>query len=180
MHVQPPISDMVADDSWISRIADALAAARGASIPVIHVHIGFREGYPEMARTDARRQQLEGANLFLRELTNASHPKAAPLSGEPVVITSRVGAFTGTDLEQLLSARGISHLVLTGVSTGGVVLGTLIAALERDLNVTVLADACADANPNTHRVLLAHFAEGAPWSATVITSSAWINQLNAT
>ena len=107
------------------------------------------------------------------------HPKVAPRAGDIVVNTVRVSAFTGTDLDQILSSQRIDDLVLTGISTGGVVLGTLIGALERDFRVTVLSDACIDANPDTHRALLEHFAAGAPWSASVMTAQSWIQQLVA-
>lgn len=47
----------------------------------------------------------------------AAHPAMAPQPGEPVVVKRRVGAFSTTDLGAVLRARGVTHLVLLGVST---------------------------------------------------------------
>ena len=58
MHVQPPLTDMVDDDSWIDQIADAITAARAANVPLIFVNVGFRAGYPEIPPNDVRLQQL--------------------------------------------------------------------------------------------------------------------------
>ncbi|WP_202948029.1 cysteine hydrolase family protein [Chryseobacterium populi] len=41
----------------------------------------------------------------------------------------------------------IEHLVLSGVSTSGVVLSTLREAADKDFKLTVLADCCADRDP---------------------------------
>ncbi|MFC9835544.1 cysteine hydrolase family protein [Rhodococcus sp. NPDC127530] len=177
MHVQPPLTDMVEDDSWIERIADAIGAARAADVLVIYVVVGYRAGYPEFPANDVRLQQLEPGQLFIRGSSDAVHEKVATRVGDIVVTTVRVSAFSGTDLEHILKSQNIDELVLTGISTGGVVLGTLVGALDRDFRVTVLSDACADANPSTHQALLDHFAAGAPWSASVIPTQSWIQQL---
>jgi nicotinamidase-related amidase len=50
-------------------------------------------------------------------------------------------------------SSAIQHLVLTGLSTGGVVLSTLREAVDKDYRLTVLADCCADADEEVHRVL---------------------------
>ncbi|MEU7787399.1 cysteine hydrolase [Amycolatopsis sp. NPDC049159] len=55
----------------------------------------------------------------------------------------RVGAFTTTGLEARLRARGITTLVLAGISTSGVVLSTVREAMDRDFRTVVLRDACA-------------------------------------
>jgi len=40
----------------------------------------------------------------------------------------------------------VTRLVLTGIATSGVVLSTLREAADRDYELTVLADGCADAD----------------------------------
>ena len=44
----------------------------------------------------------------------------------------RVSAFTGSDLQVVLSALEARHLVLTGLSTSGVVLSTTREASDKD------------------------------------------------
>ena len=81
------------------------------------------------------------------------HPALAPADEEVVVVKRRVSAFTGSDLEVILRAYGIQHLVLAGLSTSGVVLSTLREAADKDYRVTVLSDCCADRDEEVHRVL---------------------------
>ncbi len=47
----------------------------------------------------------------------------------------------------------VTHLVLIGAATSGVVLSTLREAADRDYRLTVLADGCLDADEEVHRVL---------------------------
>ena len=49
--------------------------------------------------------------------------------------------------------RGITTLILAGVSTSGVVLSTVREAADRDYRIYVLADASADRDPHVHAVL---------------------------
>lgn len=77
----------------------------------------------------------------------------APQEGDVTVTKRRVSAFTGSDLEVVLRAKGIQHLVLTGIATSGVVLSTLREASDKDYQLTVIEDCCADADEEVHRVL---------------------------
>jgi nicotinamidase-related amidase len=93
-----------------------------------------------------------------------------------VVTKRRVSAFSGSDLEVVLRSQNISHLVLSGIATSGVVLSTLREAADRDYQLTVLADCCLDADEEVHRVLLTKVF---PRQADVIQSQAWIAQLES-
>jgi len=81
-----------------------------------------------------------------------------------------VSAFAGSDLDVVLRARGIEWLVLTGISTSGVVLSTLRAAADLDFAITVLRDGCADADPEVDRVL---HEKVFPRQAEVTTVAKW-------
>jgi nicotinamidase-related amidase len=48
----------------------------------------------------------------------------------------------------------VDTLVLAGISTSGVVLSTTRDAADRDFRLLVLADCCADPDPDVHRVLI--------------------------
>jgi nicotinamidase-related amidase len=56
-------------------------------------------------------------------------------------------------METVLKAKGVTHLVLMGIATSGVVLSTVRWAADADYEITVLADCCADADDEVHRVL---------------------------
>ena len=78
----------------------------------------------------------------------------APAAGDVVVRKTRVGAFSTTDLHDQLQDLGVDTLVLAGISTSGVVLSTVIEAHDLDYRVFVLADGCADTDPEVHAFLL--------------------------
>lgn len=93
------------------------------------------------------------ASLAEEDEATRIHPTLDPKPDDPVVVKKRVSAFAGSDLELLLRSLRTEHLVLTGIATSGVVLSTLREAADRDYELTVLHDACADVDDEVHRVL---------------------------
>jgi nicotinamidase-related amidase len=81
------------------------------------------------------------------------HSRLAPQAGDVLVAKGRVGAFSTTDLETILRAKGITTLVLMGIATSGVVLSTVRWAADADYELVVVEDCCADADEEVHRVL---------------------------
>ena len=176
MHVQHPTTEIV-EASVVDRIARAVAGARNACVPIIYAYTGYRVGYPELSHDAPYRSMIVDNGLFIASEAKAIHPAVAPEEGDPMIRTPRVGAFTGTDLDLMLRAKRVKHLILTGISTGGVVLSTVINALERDYQVTVLSDGCADPDEEKHHVLIKSFAAGAPWFAKTMTIDEWLDSL---
>jgi nicotinamidase-related amidase len=162
-------------DGHLARLAPAIAAARSAGVMVGYVTIAFRPGYPEVSDRNKTFAAIAGTGRFADGDPGARIPAAvAPAPGEAVVTKRRVSAFTGSDLDVLLRARGIDHLVLAGIATSGVVLSTLRQAADLDYRLTVLADGCLDADPEVHQVLLgkvfprqAEVASVAEWAASL-------------
>jgi nicotinamidase-related amidase len=91
--------------------------------------------------------------LLIMDYQNSDHPDG-PEDGDIVVRKIRVGPFGSTDLHEQLQARGIDTLVLAGISTSGVVLSTVRDAHDRDYRLIVVADLCADRDPEVHEVLI--------------------------
>jgi nicotinamidase-related amidase len=176
MDVQQGIVDRFAnDESYLPRLATAVALARGAGIPVIYVIVGFRDGYPEVSERNKSFAAISGTGRFADgDPGSAIHPAVAPASGDLIVTKRRVSAFAGSDLELVLRAGGIESLVLAGIATSGVVLSTLRQAADLDYRLTVLADGCLDADAEVHRVLLekvfprqAEVVDIADWTASL-------------
>ena len=92
-------------------------------------------------------------------------------------LAAAVEAARGSDLEVVLRAGGIDHLVLAGIATSGVVLSTLRQAADLDYRLTVLADGCLDADPEVHRVLTGKVF---PRQADVVSIADWTANLPRT
>ncbi|HVS98047.1 MAG TPA: cysteine hydrolase [Puia sp.] len=173
MDIQPATLRRLGDGSAapIGAINKAIASARAASIPVIYVVVGFRRGFPEIGPANkaffALRQS--GSMPDLEEPLKVD-PAVKPQPADIVVTKRRVSAFAGSDLEVILRAHRIEHLVLTGFATSGVVLSTLREAADKDYRLSVLSDGCADMDEEVHRVLLTKVF---PRQAEVMTAAQW-------
>ncbi len=77
-----------------------------------------------------------------------------PNDGEPVVDKPGYSAFHGTDLAQILSVRGITHLIFTGVTTDVCVHSTLREAVDRGYECLTLSDCCAATDAANHEAAL--------------------------
>ncbi|MBB4751928.1 cysteine hydrolase family protein [Actinoplanes lobatus] len=168
MDVQEAVVARYPDPGYLPRLAGAIKKARTAGIPVIHIAVGFRPGGPEISTRNRMFGRLAGSPHAGGP--NPIHPEIAPADGDVIVTKRRVSAFTGSDLDLVLRAQNIDHLVLTGIATSGVVLSTLREAADRDFELTVLADACLDNDPEVHRVLVEKVF---PMQAAVTTVSEW-------
>lgn len=63
-----------------------------------------------------------------------------PADGEPVVQKRYGDAFADTELAELLSDRGVGHLVIAGAQTDACIRSTLHGAVVRGYDVTLVAD----------------------------------------
>jgi nicotinamidase-related amidase len=177
MDVQQAIVERFAGsgDGLLDRLATAVAAARAAGIPVLYVRVAFRPGYPEVsARNRSFAALSENPGFGLDDPGTQIHPAVAPEPGDVVLVKKRVSAFSGTDLDVVLRAQQITTLVLTGIATSGVVLSTVREAADRDYALVVLADGCADGDPEVHRVLTEKVF---PRQAEVLTVADWAARL---
>jgi nicotinamidase-related amidase len=172
MDVQRAIVDRYPDPAYLPRLREATAAARGGGIAVIYVVVGFRPGYPEInPRNKAFGAVASRGGMTDSDQATQVHPDMAPEPGDIIVTKKRVSAFAGSDLDIVLRARDIDHLVLTGIATSGVVLSTLRQAADLDFALTVLADGCLDPDPEVHRVLTEKVF---PRQADVTTVADWV------
>jgi nicotinamidase-related amidase len=154
MDLQSEIVAQFPDGTVLERAATVIAAARDANVPVIHVVVGFRPGYPEVSPRNMGFSAVAGTGRFVTSSPGADIAPAIGARPEDVVVVKhRVGAFAGTDLEMILRAKNIDTLVLFGLATSGVVLSTLRHAADADYRIIVVADCCGDRDAEVHRVL---------------------------
>jgi nicotinamidase-related amidase len=172
MDMQSTILSRISDSTaLLSAVKKAITKARESKIPVIYVVVGFRQGAPEISTKNkgftAYKNTMVSANM---EDMMKIHPDLLPLADEITVVKRRISAFTGSDLEVVLRAWSIQHLILTGIATSGVVLSTLREAADKDYTLTVLNNCCADNDEEIHRVLMTKVF---PRQSDVITVEEW-------
>ncbi|MFD3445735.1 isochorismatase family cysteine hydrolase [Microbacteriaceae bacterium 4G12] len=157
-------------------IQKAVASAREHNIPVIFVRVGFSEGYPEInPRNKVFASIANYGGMTTSDEATQIHESVKPEGDEPIVTKYRVSAFAGSTLEVILRSRQINTLILSGIATSGVVLSTLREAADKDYSLTVLSDACLDADPEVHRVLTEKVF---PRQADVLIVDSWIDTLS--
>lgn len=156
MDYQLSVVQMVEDaDALLARAASAIAAAREAGIVVGYVRVAFDDqDYAAISGTNKTFSALAASRrLHDTDPATAIDSRVAPAPGDIIVRKVRVGAFSTTDLDDQLRARGITTLILAGISTSGVVLSTARAAADMDYRLYVLEDACADTDAVVHQTL---------------------------
>jgi len=137
--------------------------ARGRRIAVLHTREGHRpdladcppaklnRGEPSMrigAKGPMGRVLVDGepGNDIVAELT--------PLAGESVIVKPGKGAFWATPLDDMLRWRGITHLILAGVTTEVCVQTTMREANDRGYECLLIEDATESYFPEFKRVTL--------------------------
>ncbi|HKI47433.1 MAG TPA: isochorismatase family cysteine hydrolase [Balneolales bacterium] len=179
MDYQNEIMNMLPEShrqSLLEHAEAVLSQARENGLPVIYIAVRFRKGYPEVSPKNKSFSSLKEANRLIEGTAGAEiHSQVAPQDGDVVVTKRRVGAFSTTDLDVVLRSQGISHLVLFGIATSGVVLSTVRWAADMDYKLTVIADACADHDEEVHHVLTEKVF---PRQADVIRTADFLKALN--
>jgi nicotinamidase-related amidase len=156
MDYQPAVLGSLDDhDQLLTLASGAVDLARQTGITVAYVRVAFAdEDYEQVPEANKMFARLARSRALHDEAPETQiHGRLEPQPGDIVVRKTRVGAFSTTDLEQQLKDRGITTLIVAGVSTSGVVLSTVREAADRDYHIYVLADASADRDPHVHAVL---------------------------
>ncbi|PBC52089.1 isochorismatase [Rhodococcus sp. ACS1] len=134
----------------------AITCARSAGATVGYVRVALTErDRTAVPPTNITFTAIAGTKLLVEgDPSTGIHSRVTPAPGDLVVRKTRIGALSTTDLDDQLTRRGITTVVLAGISTGGVVLSTVADMADRDYGVYVLSDAVADMDPEVHRVLV--------------------------
>jgi len=166
-----------------------LAAFRDRGWTVIHTREGHRPDLTDLfpAKRDRGNPSLrigeEGPMGRLLVRGSAGHdivPELAPRPGEVVLDKPGKGSFYATDLETILRARGITHLVVTGVTTEVCVQSTVREANDRGFESLILSDCTGSYFPEFHESALAMFAAQGAIVGWVSTSADLLAALDRT
>jgi nicotinamidase-related amidase len=150
------MAKLIKQHNVLGTIARLATAGRGAKIPIIHVRHAYRPDYLDAPQNTPILASMK-TNEILKDGTWGAeiHQELAPHPSDVVITKTRVSAFFASPLEAILSAQGITHLVLTGIATDGVVEGTARDAVDRGYCVLIPDDCCATFSDEGHRAALA-------------------------
>jgi nicotinamidase-related amidase len=169
------VSIYAKDPDLLTRAAGVLKHARHSRMRVIHVRVGFRPNLPEISARNALFSAVKNSEKHRQIFEGPEgeiHPAVAPEGDDIVVVKHRVSAFTGTDLDMILRANDIDTLIVYGIATSGVVLATLLEAVDADYRSFVIGDCCADRDPEVHACLVEKVF---PRYSTVISASEFLD-----
>ncbi len=126
-----------------------LSAWRVAGLPVLHTREGHRADLADLppakkirgkSKTTIGDKGPMGRILVRGEAGHDIIPELYPRAGEPVIDKPGKGAFWATDLHAILQHRGITQLVVTGVTTEVCVNTTVREANDRGYDCLVPSD----------------------------------------
>lgn len=109
-------------DAVVANIATLVDRAREQDVPVVWVQ-----------HSDEDLPQGSAAWQYVPELVRQA--------AEPLVHKSYGDSFENTDLEQVLAAAGVGHLVVAGAQTDACIRSTIHGAFTRGYDVTLVGDA---------------------------------------
>jgi nicotinamidase-related amidase len=153
-------------EDLLTRAASVIKGARECGVRVIHIQIGFRPGVPEINPNNPLFRVVKD---FVERYQLVIDPAVEPRAGEVVITKHRTSAFTGTALDMILRAQGITTLILLGIATSGVVLSTLLQASDADYRTIVIKDCCTDLDQEVHKNLVEKIFPQVPQTSVLST-----------
>jgi nicotinamidase-related amidase len=145
----------------VAPLADLIAAARTAGVPVIHTREGHRPDLSDCPPAKLQRgnpsQRIGDPGRFGRILIQGEYghdivDELAPNPGEVVIDKPGKGAFYATELQSVLADAGITQLLVTGVTTEVCVHTTVREANDRGYECLVVSDCVGSYFPEFQRV----------------------------
>ena len=145
----------------IAPTAQMIAKSREAGLLVAHTREGHRPDLADLPAAKRERGKLTtrigdhgpmGRILVRGEPGHDIIPELAPIPGEPVIDKPGKGAFYATDLDPVLRHRGITQLIVCGVTTEVCVHTTVREANDRGFDCLVLSDCVGSYFPEFHEM----------------------------
>jgi nicotinamidase-related amidase len=150
--------DTSAVQAILPTVNAVLAAARDAGCLVVHTRQGYRADLADMTPHEhwrRKRAGLEGTTLLLRNSPGYAIVPEITVAADDIIIDKTTnGAFTHTDLEHVLRAKDITHLIVMGCTTDVCVHSTLREAVDRNFQCLLVEDGCASGDRYAHQAAI--------------------------
>lgn len=131
-----------------------IGAARAAGCTIIHTRQGYRADGGDLTPYEhwrRRRAGMDGTRALMRGQPGFEIvPEVDVGPGDLIIDKTANGAFSHTDLDHVLRARGITHLMFTGCTTDVCVHTTQREACDRNYQCLLIEDACASGDQYAH------------------------------
>ncbi|WP_316824215.1 isochorismatase family protein [Pedobacter miscanthi] len=141
--MQFPIAKPV--NEILEKAAALVSAFHKANLPVVVVNVDPTKSLLNTLRTDANAKFTSFPDEWF-EIA----PEIKTIESDIFITKHTWNAFTNPNLDIELKKRGITGIVLAGISTSVGVEGTARAASEYGYNITFAEDAIADTNADAH------------------------------
>ncbi|RVU39650.1 cysteine hydrolase [Hwanghaeella grinnelliae] len=149
----------------VPALRDLLQASRSAGLSIAHTREGHVPDLSDLNAVKRERSREAGAEigaqgalgryLIRGEYGHDFIDDLRPEKGEWIIDKPGFGAFYATDLDLRLRAKGITHLIIGGVTTQCCVQSTLREAVDRGYRCLTLADGCATFDMALHDATMA-------------------------
>ena len=138
---------LLSPDDIKDRARRLAAAFRASTLPVVRVKVAWSADGGDLP---PGRALIPGPKSAPPAAYSEFPEDFPPHPGDIILVKRHWGAFTGTELDLQLRRRGVTQIVLAGISTSIGVESTARSAWENSYNLTFVEDAITDVDAASH------------------------------
>ena len=147
----PAPAEHAKSQNVVANVKALATAARAAGVPVVHVWYVVEKGAPGLKLNAPLFQSVKETNGVVRGSWGAAPVKGLePKRGDHIVEKTRMNAFHGTNLDNLLRGFGTEDLIITGAWTNFSIEHTARHAADAGYHAIVVTDGTSTIDDDWH------------------------------